>query len=164
MSGPSQDNPEAMNSASAGSGSSGFSIFRVFVALAVAAIAAGAGYFILLQESGPPELVAFRGKVSYKRKPLTGGGIFTQPSDPNLVGGVAVLESDGSFSLMTNGVPGAYVGTHKLAVSVMSNGSPPAPLIPAAYTEIRSTPLVIEVSTDPAANSAEFTIIDPPEK
>lgn len=164
MSSPSQDNPDAMNSESAGSGSSGFSIVRVFAALMVAAIAAGATYFILLHESGPPELVAFRGKVFYKGKPLTGGGIFTQPSDPKLVGGVAALEPDGSFTLMTNGVPGVYVGTHKLAVSVMSSGSPPTPLIPAAYTEIRSTPLVIQVTTDPAANSAEFTIVDPPGK
>jgi hypothetical protein len=164
MNSPSRDNPEAMNSESAESGSSGFSLVRVFAALTVAAIAAVAAYFILVHESGPPELVAFRGKVLYKGKPLTGGGVFTQPLDPNLVGGVAALESDGSFTLMTNGIPGAYVGTHKLAVSVMSSGSPPTPLIPAAYTEIRSTPLVIQVSTDPAANSAEFTIADPPGK
>lgn len=149
---------------SSGSHTQGFSIVRVFVALLAAGAVGAVAYFFLLRENGPPQLVEFKGKVFYKGEPLTGGGIFTQPSDPNLVGGVAALEADGSFTLMTNGVPGVYVGTHKLAVSVMSGGSPPTPLIPAVYTEIRSTPLTIEVTTDPSANSAELTVLETPGK
>ena len=149
---------------SPGSNSPGFSVGRVFVALLVAGAVGVVAYFFLLRESGPPKLVEFKGKVIYRGQPLTGGGVFTQPSDPNLVGGVAALEADGTFVLQTNGVPGAYVGKHKLAVSVMSGGSPPVPVIPAAYTEIRSTPLGILVSEDPSANTAEFTIVDPPAK
>ena len=68
------------------------------------------------------------------------------------------LEKDGRFTLMTNGEPGAYVGKHKLAVSVMSGGSPPSPLIPGRYTQINNTPLIIEVHADPANNKAEFIV------
>lgn len=134
-----------------------FSLARVIITVLLLVLLGG-GVFFLLQEAGPPPLVTYSGQIFYKGQPLTGGGVFTEPLNSKLIGAVGGLEKDGRFTLMTNGEPGAYVGKHKLAVSVMSGGSPPSPLIPGRYTQIHTTPLIIEVHADPAKNKAEFKV------
>lgn len=157
------DNLETRNDgdsdkAGAESDPASFSLTRVILALIVILGVSAAGYFLWTVQAGPPALVEYSGRVLYKGEPVTTGGVLTERVDDSLMGAVGVLDQDGRFTLITNGEPGAYVGTHKLAVSAMSSGSPPRPLVPGKYTQPGTTPLRIEVTSDPTRNQGEFVL------
>lgn len=138
-----------------------FSLLRVLATVLLLGGLAGGVFVYMTQEKKLPALVEFSGQIFYQGKPLTTGGIFTETIEPGLIGAVGALDSDGRFTLMTNGVPGAYTGRHRLAVSAMSSGSPPQPIVPAHYTQPRTSPLFIDVTTDPKRNTCRFTLLDP---
>jgi len=143
---------------------SDFSLARVlFTVLVLFGVGAG-GWYLLIRESKPPALVPYSGRVFYNGAPVSTGGILTEPFDKELIGAVGALDKEGRFTLITNGQPGAYLGRHKLAVSAMTGGSPPTPIVPAVYVDLRSTPLEIEIYDQESKNTGEFTLIDPVEK
>ena len=134
-----------------------FSLLRVFAMLVIAAIVAGAGYGIWALKNAPKGLVAYTGRVLYQGKPVV-GGVMTQNLDDKFDSAGATLDEEGRFTLETNGESGANVGRHKLAVISFERGAPPRPLVPTAYTSITSTPLVVEITADPAKNHGEFSL------
>ena len=141
-----------------------FSLVRVlFTVLILCGVGVG-GWYLLIRESKPPALVPYSGRVFYNGAPVSTGGILTEPFDKELIGAVGALDKEGRFTLITNGQPGAYLGRHKLAVSAMTGGSPPTPIVPAVYVDLRSTPLEIEIYDQESKNTGEFTLIDPVEK
>lgn len=156
------ENPKVASSAAVDStvpGEAGtFSMLRVFVMLVIAVIVAGAGYGMWVLTNSPKGLIAYTGRVLYQGKPVV-GSVMTQNLDDKFDSAGGNLDEDGRFTLDTNGEPGANVGRHKLAiVSFEGRGAPPQPLVPAAYTGIATTPLVIEVTGDPAKNKGEFIL------
>lgn len=135
-----------------------FSLLRVFVMLVIAAIVVGGGYGIWALTNAPKGLVACTGRVLYQGKPVV-GGVMTQNLDDKFDGATGTLDEEGRFTLDTNGVPGANVGRHKLAViSFEDRGAPPRPLVPSVYTSLQTTPLVIEITADAAMNRGEFAL------
>jgi len=112
-------------------------------------VVAGGSYGIWTSSQTPPTLVQFTGRVVYEGKPVTTGGIATLRLDDQLDSATSALDSEGKFTLETNGEPGAYVGRHKVVISSMTQTMPPQPLIPGVYASMATTPLVIDVSTDP---------------
>ncbi len=136
----------------------GFSIFRVIRTVVLLGIVAGGSYGIWTSLQTPPTLVQFTGRVVYKGKPVTTGGIATLRLDDQLDSATSALDSEGKFALETNGEPGAYVGRHKVVISSMTPTMPPQPLIPGVYGSMATTPLVINVSTDPKKNTLEVVL------
>jgi len=135
-----------------------FSLVRVLFMVLILCGVGAAGWYLLIRESKPPALVPYTGRVLYQGKPVV-GGVMTQNLDDKFDTAGGTLDADGRFTLDTNGEPGANAGRHKLAIiSFESRGAPPRPLVPADYTTISSTPLIIEVTGDPAANHKEFTL------
>ena len=134
-----------------------FSLLRVLAMVVIAGIVAGAGYGVWTFANTPKGLVAYTGRVLYQGKPVV-GSVMTQNLDDKFDSAGGTLDADGRFTLDTNGEPGANAGRHKLAIISFEKGAPPRPLVPADYTNISSTPLIIEVTTDPAANHKEFTL------
>lgn len=136
---------------------SDFSLLRVvFMVLILGAIGA-AGWYLLIREGGPLALVPYTGRVLYQGKPVV-GSVTTQNLDDLFDFAGGEIDADGRFSLSTNGEPGASMGRHKLAIISFERGAPPRPLVPAAYTNVATTPLVIEVTGDPAMNKGEFIL------
>ena len=136
----------------------GFSIFRVIRTVVLLGVVAGGSYGIWTSLQTPPTLVQFTGRVVYKGKPVTTGGIATLRLDDQLDSATSALDSEGKFALETNGEPGAYVGRHKVVISSMTPTMPPQPLIPGVYGSMATTPLVINVSTDPKKNTLEVVL------
>jgi hypothetical protein len=136
----------------------GFSIFRVIRTVVILGVVAGGSYGIWTSSQTPPTLVQFTGRVVYEGKPVTTGGIATLRLDDQLDSATSALDSEGKFTLETNGEPGAYVGRHKVVISSMTQTMPPQPLIPGVYASMATTPLVIDVSTDPKKNTLEIVL------
>ena len=134
-----------------------FSLLRVLAMVVIAGIVAGAGYGVWTFANTPKGLVAYTGRVLYQGKPVV-GGVMTQNLNDKFDSAGGTLDADGRFTLDTNGEPGANAGRHKLAILSFERGAPPRPLVPADYTNISSTPLIIEVTEDPAANHKEFIL------
>ncbi|MCX7388532.1 MAG: hypothetical protein NTX48_17855 [Planctomycetales bacterium] len=140
-----------------------FSLVRVLLTVLILSGIGAGGWYLLLRETTPPILVPYSGRVFYKGAAVSSGGILTEPFNKDLTGAVGALDAQGRFTLMTNGQPGAYLGRHKLAVSAMTGGSPPTPIVPAMYLDLRSTPLEIEIYDQESRNTREFTLNDPSE-
>lgn len=137
---------------------SDFSLLRVVFMVLILGTIGAAGWYLLIREGKPPALVPYTGRVLYQGKPVV-GSVMTQNLDDVFDSAGGNLDEDGRFTLDTNGEPGANVGRHKLAiVSFEKRGAPPRPLVPAAYTNIATTPLMIEVTGDPAMNKGEFIL------
>lgn len=130
-----------------------FSIVRVLVLLLLAVIVAGGIYVTLFMESGPRPMYPFRGQVLLNGQPVTVGAVMTQCVDDEYGVGIGELDSEGRFTLNTNGVDGVTEGTHRVAVSSMAPGIPPRPLVPNKYLNQNTTPLTIVVTSDPAKNN-----------
>ena len=134
-----------------------FSLMRVLAMVVIAGIVAAAGYGVWTFANTPKGLVAYTGRVLYQGKPVV-GGVMTQNLDDKFDSAGGTLDADGRFTLDTNGEPGANVGRHKLAIISFERGAPPRPLVPADYTNVATTPLIIEVTREPAANQKEFIL------
>jgi|GEM_PF-7135286 len=94
-----------------------------------------------------PERAEVRGTVILNGQPMTTGIVQTYLSNPSpgMMGGLAPIEKDGTFRLLTNGDPGVYCGEHKVVVSYMTNTFPPKSLIPLSYTDAKTTPFTLRV-------------------
>jgi len=110
-----------------------------------------------------PRLVAVTGQITYHGKPVTSGFVQTEYANAKRGGAIGTLDAEGRFSLQTdiNGTyhPGAYVGHHKLVVmATSSRGVQVIRHVPAIYTASATTPLVIDVTSDPQRNDFHFTL------
>jgi hypothetical protein len=99
---------------------------------------------------GNSGLVPVAGKVLLDGQPLTQGTVVTMPKAGK--GANAAVHPDGTFQLGTNGKgDGASIGTHKVAVILLSDSSEsaegPAPksLLPQRYGSPESSGLTIDV-------------------
>lgn len=135
-----------------------FSIVRVLTLIVAVAAVLGGGYYAWNQAQGPRAKVAFTGVVTYQGKPVTVGSVMTEVVGDPLDFSIGFLDAEGRFSLETNGEPGASVGRHRVRISSMAPGIPPRPLVPPKYLESATTPLEIEVTTDPKANVVTFEL------
>ncbi len=136
----------------------GFSVVRVFVL--VAAIGAIGGGVFLWMEAGnrPKPLVPFTGQVKYKGEPVKDGSVLAQNIDDPLDTAIGSLDSEGRFTLETNGEPGVRLGRHRIAVSALKPGIPPTPLVPAIYVDTKTSPLKIEATENAETNTATFEL------
>jgi hypothetical protein len=142
----------AGSSTAAQSGNS-FSIARVLILLLVAATVTGGVYLALFMERGPKPLYPFSGQVLLNGKPVTVGAVMTQSIDDEYGVGIGELDKEGRFRLRSNDVDGVTAGTHRVAVSSMAPGIPPRPLVPSKYLNQNTTPLTINVTSDPSQNT-----------
>jgi hypothetical protein len=102
-----------------------------------------AGLTLLLLAAGcgqdEPAPAAVHGRVFYKGAPLTRGSIVFSP-DPDKGGSGPLargqVRSDGSYTLASDGRPGAPPGWHR--VTVVSVESPPTRASGTAFAEVRS--------------------------
>ena len=129
---------------------SDFSVVRVLLGVLAIAIVGGAGtaawWYVTSQE---PKLYPVKGVVYLDGKPMPGGLIMTRHVDnPKLLGALSPIDKEGRFELMTNLVPGAYGGEHKILVIYNTETFPPFPLIPAHYSEPATTPFSVVVDAD----------------
>jgi hypothetical protein len=120
----------------------------------VIAVIAGGGYAALqLINPGEAQLVKARGQVLWNGKPVTIGAVMTEHVDDPFQAALGALDKEGRFELDTNGIPGAALGRHKLIVaSYEEGGVAPPPLVPSKYVSYNTTPLVIEITSDPEKN------------
>jgi hypothetical protein len=99
-------------------------------------------------ESEPSPLAPVRGKVSYKGIPLRGGSIvFTPDPDRNRDGPIAEAEiqPDGTYALLTDKVPGAVPGWHRVTVIWLDDSIPPRSLVPGRYGDPERSGLRFEI-------------------
>jgi hypothetical protein len=136
----------------------GFSIVRVLM-LVVLAGAIGGGAFLWMEAGNRPKpLVPFSGQVKYKGAPVQDGSVLAQNIDDPLDTAIGPLDSEGRFTLETNGEPGVRLGRHRIAVSALKPGIPPTPLVPAVYVDPKTSPLRIEATENPETNTAVFEL------
>jgi hypothetical protein len=136
----------------------GFSIVRVITIVLGLILVGGVGYFVWELTQKPPAIVPFSGRVIFQGKPVTVGGLATMRIDDSLDGATSSFDSEGRFTLKTDGKPGALVGRHKVVISANTPTMPPSPLVPGVYSSMQTTPLIIDVSGDPTKNSVEWTL------
>ena len=138
----------------------GFSAKRVlFVTLSIAAaLAIGFGayeYWSNLEH----QIVKVTGRVTWNGSPVTIGAVQTQHTTDSFQAAIGAFDSEGRFELSTNAIPGAAVGTHKVIVASYGPGMGTTPLVPREYLKATTTPLTIDVSSDPSKNHFELEIV-----
>lgn len=136
----------------------GFSIARVLVLVVAIGAIAGGGYLWMEARNRPKPLVPFTGQVSYKGAPVKDGSVLAQNIDDPTDTAIGPLDSDGRFTLETNGEPGVRLGRHRIAISAMKPGIPPTPLVPAVYVDAKTSPLQIEATENAETNTAVFEL------
>lgn len=148
-------------------GSSHISMGRVFAIVVVPVIALvmfGLGMVFdwqgFLAGWGDPRIMTVTGQITLNGEPIPAGFLETLPENANLPGARANIEPAGKFTLMTKGKSGAYVGKHKVAVVGFEVEDPTAFLLPREFSELASTPLVIEVSEDASRNHIVLALGD----
>lgn len=124
-------------------------------------------------DSGPKFYPA-TGTVTYEGKPVDGAMVTFTPEKGST--GSSTTDAAGKFTIMSDGKPGAVVGTHKVTVakSSMAAGVSPAAtpddmrkmqtsgaakakaLLPEKYSNVHTTDLSAVVTTDGAKNN--FTL------
>lgn len=127
------------------------------------------GLIILLNldtESGTG-LIPCQGNIRYYENPVTGGYVQTKwlEGTKNATGSRGKLDKKGRFTLYTDGLPGAPIGEHRIAVMVFSDDEERRPLIPEHYTSVDTTPLTINVQPHRTGQPNVFTLFisnDPP--
>lgn len=150
------DNSQAAQAA--GQPTGGFSIVRVLVLVGGIVLVAGGGYYAWETSQADRPKVPFTGVVLFEGRPVTTGSVMTEVIGNPLDFSMGYLDQEGRFSLETNGEPGASVGRHKVRISSLAPGIPPRPLVPPKYLETATSPLEIEVTTDPANNDVVFEL------
>ncbi len=137
-----------------------FNVLRVAIAGLCLVVLAGVIFVMAVYSVGPPQrLVQATGTVTWDGKPVTVGAVMTVLENDPTFSSIGALDQQGRFTLSTNGeADGTAVGRHKLVVASFGDGMPPPPLVPAEYTTLPTTPLVIDVSSDPARNHFEIKL------
>jgi hypothetical protein len=119
-----------------------------------------------LRSLSAPPLAAAKGKVMLGQELLPRGQLMTKPIRGGGRGSMGIVDSNGEFVLKTdvNGtyVDGAEVGAHKVIVhaeqaGLSSGAAAPPSLVASKFTSFDTTPLTIEISSDPAKNV--FTVV-----
>jgi len=110
-----------------------------------------------------PRLVTVTGQITYHGKPVTPGFVQTEYANARRGGAIGTLDAEGRFSLQTDidGTyhSGAYVGRHKLIVmATSSRGVQVIHHVPTIYTSAATTPLTIDVTTDPQQNHFQLVL------
>jgi hypothetical protein len=130
-------------------------------ALAGAALAlAGCG-----DDSGIPPCVPVSGLVTLDGKPLTDGTVIflgaTEKGGPTGYEPVALIDAQGTYSLVTRHKPGAPPGKYKVVVYWDVPGAgwqKPQSRLPARYSDHAHTPLAVEVVKDPAPGAYDLAM------
>lgn len=124
--------------------------------------------------SNEPKLVTAGGTVTYEQKPVPGADVVFVPD----AGGPPVIgrtDDQGRFSVDTDGKPGAFVGSYKVAVTAVRQKRAVSDaeavgmtseqiyanhetLIPIKYNNQISSGLTATVSDDPAKNEYRFEL------
>jgi hypothetical protein len=105
-------------------------------------------------------LAPFSGSVTYKGKPLAFGGVTMQPVRGGAIAR-GVIQPDGTFSMTTDGEPGAPIGANSVRVTCYTSQKPGAvaanpggelsvgdSLIPERYARFSSSGLTVEVKPE----------------
>jgi hypothetical protein len=162
------NNDQSQNPLQTGTSSKPFSAWRVIklatiplVLFVLIATGISLGWEDALKQWIRPQLVPVTGEVRYEGKPMTVGFVSTRYLDGQGGTTLGPLDSEGRFSLSTNGVPGAFVGQHKVLV-LCFDGSvfPPRSIIPEKYAQEAATPLMIKVTSSKEKNHFLFKIDD----
>jgi hypothetical protein len=108
------------------------------------------------------------GRVLLNGEPLEGleGGVVLKPDagkgNKGRVSPIGVLQRDGSFSVLTNGRPGAPAGWYKVILTATESGANPnddSPLrVNARYMAEAATPLAVEVVARPAPDRYDLQL------
>jgi hypothetical protein len=122
--------------------------------------------------SGPP-LHPVEGKATLDGKPMSGGtvSLFVEGQQGN-VSPSGEIRSDGTYTISTNGKPGAPLGKYKVVLApALPTGGDPAQMkqpgafkpmtiqsLPPKYLDQRSTPLVIEVVANPSPGAYDLKL------
>ena len=98
-------------------------------------------------------------------EPVTTGAVMAAHQTKPTVCPIAGLDEDGHFELSTDSIPGAPVGQYKLKVAAFGGMMGNTPLVPKEYTELSTTPLLVQVTGDPNKNFFEIELLGdlPPE-
>jgi hypothetical protein len=119
-------------------------------------------------KGGSSNTVPVEGKVTLDNKPLTSGTVYFlkegKGSDPPATVAFGDINSEGVYTVKTQGKPGAPTGHYKVTVSAAppagqdpgamvgggkppppGGGAPPVSPIPRKYGEASSTPLTVDV-------------------
>ena len=107
---------------------------------------------------GGPKTAPVTGKVTYRGQPLQFGSVMFQPEQGPVA--KAQIESDGSFTLSTDGKPGAVLGPHKVRVSCFESQSPNPPATPPGQEPTLGRSLIPQKYTNFAASGLEFTVTE----
>jgi hypothetical protein len=123
---------------------------------------------------GGPKLVKATGIVKYKDKPIPGADILMM-SEANGAPSMGRTDDQGRFTVMTDGKPGAWVGSYRVAITAARNkrevsasealtmtseqiAANREDLIPIKYNNFESSGLMATVAADPAANQFVFDL------
>jgi len=103
------------------------------------------------------------GKVALGDKPLSGGQVTFQPDDAkgNKAQGMFAgpIGSDGTYSITTDGKPGAPLGWYKVTVGTMVPGGKPNPFpINSKYTNPMQSGLTVEVVENAPAGKYDLKV------
>ena len=144
--------------------------FPLRVARRTAAISLAAAIVLVLAgcgESGP-RLVPVKGTVSVGGKTLTRGSVSLRPDKTRDEKGTAEpagnIEADGTYTLYTNGKPGAPLGKYVVLVAATEDIDPnnpsaaPKSLIPAKYSSQDTVQFQIEVVESPAPGAYDIKL------
>jgi len=145
-----------------------FCLFARLVAglLLAAAVCAGCGR--------GPKLVNATGIVKYKDKPIPGADVLMM-SDANSAPSMGRTDDQGYFTVTTDGKPGAWVGSYRVAITAARNkrevsasqaltmtseqiAANREDLIPIKYNNFESSGLTATVAADPSANQFVFDL------
>jgi hypothetical protein len=125
--------------------------------------------FILLLSvgcGGPPAVatVPVSGKVTLEGQPVSSGLVSFAAADDKVGAGLCtgIIGADGEYKISSDGKPGAPLGKYKVTVTPSmtpppASGAPPSPFN-ARYMSSTSTPLVIEVVSNPAAGAYDLKL------
>jgi hypothetical protein len=102
---------------------------------------------------GADEKVPVRGTVYFHDQPLAGGTIVFTP-DPERGGrgplALGEVGKDGTYSLWTEGRPGAVVGCHRVTIAAGKSDPPPDSPLPRHYSDPEHSGLSREVQSGKA--------------
>jgi hypothetical protein len=131
------------------------------VALAALACASGGC-------GGSKKLVEVKGKVTVGGQPLTSGSVQFRPDkakgNTNPAEPIGEINSQGEYTLMTNGKPGAPLGAYKVTVSSTGATTPDntkvstQQLVNTTYNHADTTPLEKTVVEQPAAGAYDLAL------
>lgn len=127
----------------------GSSVLRVSLAAACAIMFAGCGSGV--RQAPPPVVVAVKGTVTYKAKPVPGALVTLRHPDSDK-SAFGIADAKGQFSLATNDTDGIYPGTYRVTVTRPDGRL----VIPRKYAAVETSNLELTVA---AGEPQQFPIV-----